>query len=99
MSTEARGIINLISGFVWMLYVGSHFMIGNLSSYFVSYFDEATSAEAQTLFPVVVFTSIFSNFAGTHLLKNKILAPKVIIIIGGGVGLLGAYFSSQTKNW
>ena len=43
---KMKGFLTLLSGFLWMLYVGSHFMVGNISPYINSYFKDATSSEA-----------------------------------------------------
>lgn len=51
------------------------------------------------MFSVLVFITIFSNFAGSNLLKKRILSPRVIIIIGGIVGIGGSFLSSFTKSW
>lgn len=79
-----------------MLYVGSHFMIGNIVPYIYSYFPDATESQSQTIFSMVVFITIFANFAGSNLLKKKILSPRTIIAIGGIVGIGGCYVASMT---
>jgi fucose permease len=94
-----KGYLTIFSGFIWMLYVGSHFMIGNIVPYIESYFVDATKSQSETVFSMLVFITIFSNFAGSNLLKKKILAPRTIIGIGGVVGIGGCFVASLTTNW
>ena len=82
-----------------MLFVGSHFMIGNIVPYVISYFPEATQSQSESIFSLVVFTSIFSNFAGSNLLKRRVLTPRAIILIGGIVGIGGIYLASVSSSW
>lgn len=65
LSMRVKGYLTLFSGFLWMLYLGSYFMVGNIAPYIGSYFEEATNEEAQTLFPIIVFSGIFFNFLGS----------------------------------
>lgn len=94
-----KGILTLISGFLWMLYVGSHFMVGNISPYINSYFPEATSSATQTLFPTILFVSIFSNFTGSQLVKRKLINPKLLVLIAGTIGIGGTFAASYTNSW
>lgn len=98
-ANRAKGIVSMISGFIWMLYVGSHFMVGNISPYIGSYFPDATNGQAQTLFPIIVFTSIFFNFLGSQLVKKNIIHPKLVILIGGTIGIGGCYLSTFIDSW
>lgn len=77
-----------------MLYVGSHFMVGNIAPYISSYFADATKTSAQTLFPTIVFVSIFSNFAGSQLVKKKLIHPRLLVLIAGTIGIGGIYAST-----
>ena len=45
-SQRIRGYLNTLSGFIWMLFVGSHFMIGNIAPYIQSYFQDSNLAES-----------------------------------------------------
>lgn len=64
LSLKARGWLTLLSGFLWMLWNGSYFMIGPISSYILSYFPEAHKSEVLSIFPRIVFIVVITNFLG-----------------------------------
>ena len=82
-----------------MLYVGSHFMVGNISPYISSYFPDATSSQSQTLFPTIVIASIVSNFMGSQFVKRKMIHPRILLLMTGVIGIGGCYVSSFIKSW
>ena len=94
-----NGYITVASGFIWMLYVGSHFMIGNIVPYIQSYFEDASESGSESVFSMVVFITVFANFAGSYLLEKGILGPRTILTIGGVAGIGGTFLSSLTTNW
>lgn len=99
LAFKIKGLFCLFSGSMWMLYVGSHFMVGNISPYINSYFADATTSSAQTLFPTIVFVSIFSNFLGSQLVKRRLIHPRLLVLIAGMIGIGGIYASTFTHSW
>ena len=57
-------------------------MSGNMAPYMTSYFDDATKSGPQTIFSMTLTFTVLGNFPGTYIMKNKILGPKMIILIG-----------------
>ena len=60
-------------------------MAGNIAPYMTSYFADATQTGPQTIFSLTLFFTVLGNFPGTYLLKSKIVAPRVILLIGGSL--------------
>jgi MFS family permease len=48
---------------------------------------------------MVVFITVFANFAGSYYLEKGILGPRTILGIGAVVGIGGCFLSSLTTNW
>ena len=82
-----------------MLFVGSHFMVGHLSSFVLSYFPESKKNEVHSLFPTITITAIFSNFLGSNILKNQRMTPFSMILAASLIGIGGVYCSSFITNW
>ena len=99
LSIRMKGYLTLFSGVVWMLFLGSHFMVGPLSTYVLSYFPESKMNEAQSLFPTITMVCIFSNFLGSHLIRARLLKPQLMIILAATVGIGGIFISSYVTNW
>jgi len=68
LSIRQKGWLTLFSGFLWMLWNGSYFMIGPLSSFIYSYFPESKRSEVLSIFPRIVFMVVISNFCGAQLI-------------------------------
>ena len=55
-------------------------------------------ADVNTLFSTNIFFSMFGNFIGSNLFKKQIMHPKIFIIIGACIGIIGCCASSYT-DW
>jgi len=69
-------------------------MIGAVAPYFMSYYPESTLSEVNSLFSTNIFFSMFGNFIGSKLFKARLVHPKVLVLIGGVIGISGIYTSS-----
>lgn len=99
LSLRTKGYLTVFSGIVWMLFLGSHFMVGHLSSFVLSYFPDARKNQVHLLFPTITMVCIFSNFLGSYLIKGRLLHPQLMIMIASVVGIGGLFLSSFITNW
>jgi hypothetical protein len=56
LSTTTRGVLAVIGGVMWLFQLGSLFMIGSLEPYILSYYEDATEGQVQTIMPIVIAT-------------------------------------------
>ena len=82
-----------------MLFIGSHFMVGHLSSFIQSHFETSRKNEVHSLFPTITIVAIFSNFLGSNILKKRIMTPRNMLVISSIIGIGGVYSSSFTTDW
>ena len=82
-----------------MFFFGSSHMICNLVPYMQSYFYDASLKDVQTIFSLYLIMTVVGNFPGTYIVKNQILHPKIIILIGGSLGIGGTIISSYFTSW
>ena len=94
LSHQTYGYLTVISGFLWMLFCGSAFMIGNIAPYISSYYKESKQNEIETLFSINIGMSMFGNFIGANVLKSQIVHPKILVIVAGIIGIGGIYLST-----
>ena len=48
---------------------------------------------------MIAFTTMFTNFVGSQMVKRRILHPKLLVLIAGVFGIGGTYLSSFITNW
>jgi hypothetical protein len=94
LSKKTRGILAVLTGFVWMMHLGSLYMINSLNDYVQSYFKTKNKADVSSIFSYLLLSSMFGNFVGANILKKRIWSPRVHILIGGIIGILGYYLAS-----
>ena len=94
LSDKQLGILTLISGCIWHLFVGSNFMIGAIAPYIQSYYRDSTQAQVNTLFSINIFCSMFGNFISSNLFKKQYGHPKLYILVGATIGIGGCYIST-----
>jgi len=82
-----------------MLWNGSYFMIGPLSSFIYSYFPESKRSEVLSVFPRIVFMVVISNFCGAQLIQRRLISPRRMIIICSFIGIGGNFVNSFVKDW
>lgn len=82
-----------------MLFLGSHFMVGHLASFVLSYYPDSKKNEVHSLFPSITIVAIFSNFLGSNIVKARLLSPVIMITIASIVGIGGIYGSTYVKSW
>jgi hypothetical protein len=46
MSARSKGILTVVAGFIWMMYLGSQFLVANIAPYIESYFPECSKADS-----------------------------------------------------
>ena len=80
-----------------MLYPGSNFITGNISPYIASYYDVPLT-KTSNLILTTVFAVAFILPIGTHF-TAKGTNPKVMIAIGGAIGMTLMFSASCTTNY
>ena len=80
-----------------MLYPGSNFITGNISPYIVSYFG-VSIPQTSDLILTTVFAVAFILPIGTHF-TAKGANPKLMIAIGGAIGMILMFSASCTTNF
>ena len=77
----------VIGGFIFMLFPGSLYILGNISPYITSYFRLEDSSKASQILPTILAMNVFIMPLGTMLVQRN-WNPKKLIFFAGFVTML-----------
>ena len=101
MEDKTKGIISLISGFLWGIMLGNIFIWGNIVTYVTSYFriwDESLSVNVTfSLLAIQTCMAGILMYPATALALK--LGPRLALIIAGSFIMSGVFISSFVFNY
>ena len=82
----SKAFLTVLGGSFLMFYMGSNYVLGNISPYITSYFQLPDKKQANYILPTIIILDCIFMPLGTYLI-SKDINPKLLIIIGGVISI------------
>ena len=94
----SKAFFTVLGGSLLMFYMGSNYVLGNISPYITSYFELPDQKKANQILPtIIVLDCIFMPF-GTYLI-NREINPKLLIVCGGAISIPFLLIAASTRDF
>ena len=87
----------VVGGFIYMLFPGSLYILGNIYPYIASYFHLEDKTAAANLLPAIITINVFIMPIGTTMIQRNV-NPKKLIFVAGFLAFLLLNVAAFVEN-